>query len=255
MINQAIDASIIAELLAHTDTWYHRIEHLSKTHGSFSLNQYLPDGSLYLPTANSISLSTIVPIKRVLEAFSSSLKKVLIERLGEDLVCASDIAWARRQFPCNQGPADAVAHAWHQDGAYGATFLQQSLSQRSLSQPSNAQSESLLPMLTVWIPLHDCGQDAPGIELLDASVPSLLTPDQLCNQYIQQTWPEDLFCRPIMEPTDALIIAADTLHRTHVTRHMTRFRGCIELRFLAASVFSAPAFAKRINVNKLIRCW
>ena len=250
MINHAFDASIIAELSTLTENWYQRIEHLSRVFGSFGLEQHLPDGSVYLPTANSISLSTIIPIERVLEAFSSNLRKVLTEQLGDELVCASDIAWARRQFPPNQGPADAVAHAWHQDGAYGASFLHP-----SFLHPSNSQPELLLPMLTVWIPLHDCGQDAPGIELLDASLPKLLPPSQLCNQFIQQAWPKDLFYRPIMTPTDALIIAADSLHRTYVTEHMTRFRGCVELRFLAASVFTTPAFAKRISVNKLIRCW
>lgn len=146
----------------------------------------------------------------------------MVDCLGADPICDIDLAWLRRQYPTSIRPAVAAPHSWHQDGACGFDFINGDLS----------AEDALLPMLTVWIPLHHCGEKAPGLEFILDSPELLLHPEQLNNTAIAQRWPEKNYWRPVLRPGDALLIASHTLHRTYQTEEMIDFRGCVELRFL-----------------------
>jgi len=150
----------------------------------------------------------------------------LLRRLGEHLVCDADQCWIRRQYAPRNTPPHHAAHSWHQDGALNFDFA----AHAGAALPDDA----LLDMITCWIPLTPCGDDAPGLEWVSTPVDCMLAPAELTEAAVRAAFPPEAFERPVMAAGDALLLPGTTLHRTHVTPAMTQDRTSIELRFFAA---------------------
>ncbi len=146
----------------------------------------------------------------------------------------ADQCWARCQYAPGRAPPGHAAHGWHQDGALHFDF-------------GTPWTHCVpLKMLTCWIALTPCGDDAPGLELLRTPLPGLLPapeldPSRVCERHA----PAD-FWRPVMGPGDLLLFSGDTLHRTHVAPSMTRHRVSLELRFVAAEDRSPQLRGERL---------
>jgi len=144
-------------------------------------------------------------------------------RLGRALALDLDQCWVRRQYaPVNQ-PADHAPHSWHQDGALGFDFL-----------GATSTEGALLAMLTCWIALTPCGDDAPGIEFAGSDRTDLLPLAALADAEVGACHPQPDRMRPVLEAGDALVFGGGVLHHTHVAATMTRDRTSLELRFFPA---------------------
>lgn len=227
LLNRAVDLAVLTQLKQNADEWYVRIDELNQLHGAFEVAKLLPAETNYLPTASSIALKAVMSPDVLIKALSAELKQLITKKLGREARCNTDIAWLRRQYPARYNMPVASPHGWHQDGAYGIDF----------SNTTDSSDLALLPMLTVWLPLHPCGENAPGIELIQDSPKTALLPSQLQHSEIEKRWGEESYWQPTMKPGDALVIASHTLHRTYTTDAMTDFRGCVELRFLARQTY------------------
>lgn len=102
--------------------------------------------------------------------------------------------------------------------------------------------------LNCWVPLDDCGEDAPGLELipvrlrenlnkmLPASVPPVgLRFKSYEAQVIETRFADAPRFRPVMRVGDVLIFSECTLHRTHHVAGITRARQSMEVRVFPAS--------------------
>lgn len=220
-LNSAIGLESLRGIAESADSYFKKIDQISRDHGPWNVGDYLPTEARYIPSARSISLPFVVDISVVLDAFSSSLRQYLIAALGVEPVCDLDLAWLRRQYPSSLRPAASTPHSWHQDGAYGFDFSQQ-----------DPQEEgALVPMLTLWAPLNSCGEWAPGLELIGNTERQLLALDELSDDVIAKSWPYDRRWRPVMSAGDVLLIKNHVIHRTHVNAGMSLSRSCVELRF------------------------
>lgn len=122
--------------------------------------------------------------------------------------------WVRRQFPAAQRPPGQHPHFWHQDGAIGCRF--------------DGSDEALLPLTIAWLPLMDCGVDAPSLEWVAPPHAQLLQP-LLLMQAAQADGVHIGQAR--LAAGDALVFGPALVHRTHVTDAMTRRRVSVDLRF------------------------
>ena len=143
--------------------------------------------------------------------------------LGDALALDLDQCWVRRQYAPARAPAGHAAHRWHQDGALGFDFL-----------GTTATEGALLPMLTCWIALTPCGDDAPGIEFAGSDRTDLLPLAALADAEVGACHPQPDRMRPVLEAGDALVFGGGVLHHTHVAATMTHDRTSLELRFFSA---------------------
>ncbi len=101
-------------------------------------------------------------------------------------------------------------------------------------------------LLNVWIPLVPCGHDAPGLEIvadsdgrrLDPANPAasgLVERARLDEASVLAAFPAASIWRPVLSPGDVLVFSGGTIHRTHITPHMTRPRASIDLRLVQRS--------------------
>lgn len=152
----------------------------------------------------SMPLAGALDIDAVLAVLQPRLQPAL--QAGADLLVGQ--CWVRRARP---------AHTWHQDGALHATF---------------DGGEALLPIVTCWLPLTDCGVAAPGLEWVEPELTRLLDPRELTDDAVHASHAPDAFVRPDLRAGDALLFGGGLLHRTHVTPRMNRPRTSLELRFI-----------------------
>ena len=117
-------------------------------------------------------------------------------------------------------------HAWHQDGALGFDFLDGALD------PGAALP---LRMLTCWIALTACGDDAPGLELRRHPFETLLGLAELRDGGAGLRPGDEARWAPSMRPGDALLFGGGVLHRTHVEPAMGSDRTSLELRLFDAA--------------------
>jgi len=146
-------------------------------------------------------------------------------QLGDDLVCAVDHCWVRRQYAPDRYPPGHAAHAWHQDGALGFDFL---------AAGAQVPRGALLSMLTCWIALTPCGAEAPGLELVDHEFDALLPLAALTDESVRARHRKTELLRPVLAAGDALVFGGGVLHHTHVHAAMHLDRTSVELRFFAA---------------------
>jgi len=145
---------------------------------------------------------------------SSSLRAAALESLDLGAIAAALLAGEVGSFSRS---------SWHQDGALGFDFL-----------GAAASDGDLLSMTTCWIALTPCGDDAPGLELVDREATTLLPLAVLADAAVRARHPQCDFLRPVMNPGDALVFGGGVLHHTHVAATMSRERTSLELRFFPA---------------------
>lgn len=173
------------------------------------------------------------------EAFGELLRSVVTGSSGNlpaGLICLVGQCWARRQHPTASRPAGLSPHGWHQDGALHSRFTE-------------ASDDALLDITTVWIPLVDCGIDAPSLEWIAAPTPALRLPPELNDSLLAERFGLAARQHARLAAGDALVFGGSLLHRTFDTPAMHRRRVSIELRFIAAG--PVPT---RLAKEPLIRC-
>ena len=151
-------------------------------------------------------------------------------RLGPRPLCLARQCWLRRQYPAALRPPGQHPHAWHQDGALACRFS------------PDGEPESLADLVTVWLPLMACGDDAPSLEWVAAPVHErvhgpaheLLRPADLSDDAVARRWGPHGRRHARLQAGDALLFGGALLHRTHVGPWMNRRRVSVELRFLPA---------------------
>ena len=197
--------------------------------------------SAFVAESSSFRLGGIAALSAadIWAALSSQARERCADILGPRLAIDADQCWVRRQYPGASAPPRHRPHSWHQDGALGFAFAQ--------SGDATIPDDALLRLVTCWIPLTACGDDAPGLELVTDHVDRMLSPTQLADGAVEQRWPIRRRARPALEAGDALLFSGDVLHRTHVSAAMTRTRTSIELR-----CFRADAIPDRISRDAFV---
>jgi hypothetical protein len=149
---------------------------------------------------------------------SAGLAELVEGYLGEPPMVAGDKTTLRRAEP-------QVSGAWHQDGKFMG--------------PVKA--------LNLWLALSDCGQEAPGLDLVPRRLDDYVTTQTdeviMANQVSQRMAEEAAggksILRPIFAPGDALLFDELFLHKTASEPHMHKPRYAIENWFFGASAFPA----------------
>lgn len=159
-----------------------------------------PEPTLRLPDALDLDdvLRELLPLRPAIAA-----------RLGAPPRVLAGQCWVRRARP---------PHHWHQDGALHHDF----------AAPGAAEP---LAMLTLWVPLVRCGDDAPSLAWLPLAPPRLLRPDELAT--VATRGDHGAVEHAVLAAGEALLFDGALLHATHATPAMTRARTSIELRFVA----------------------
>jgi hypothetical protein len=146
------------------------------------------------------------------------LTGVIAGYLRESLMLSIGKTTLRRIEPVKQ-------HDWHQDGAFLGADVR---------------------TVNVWLSLSDCGEDAPGLDIVAQRLPGVV---QTGSQGARLSWTvghglvEDLvregasIASPIFRPGDALLFDQLMLHRTRVCPEMTKTRWAIESWFFTPSTF------------------
>jgi hypothetical protein len=106
--------------------------------------------------------------------------------------------------------------------------------------------------LTTWIPLCDCGIDAPGLELYPLALDEVLpAPDGVTGPYlfcdaetVIARYGERLWA-PALSAGDALIFNHFVVHRTYIRDGMTRERQSVDVRVYPRSRLPDPVLASR----------
>ena len=92
----------------------------------------------------------------------SAILDLLTASTGASLVCRFDASWLRKRFSLQRAPVLYRSNSWHQDGALG------------VAQSCRGDAPAPLALITCWIPLHDAGQDCPGLEIIRQPLDYLL---------------------------------------------------------------------------------
>ena len=124
------------------------------------------------------------------------------------------------------------SYAFHQDGSYHSRTSRDHVG------------------LTTWIPLCDCGRDAPGLELYPRALDEVLpvpdgveSPHLFCDaQTVLERFGNQLWA-PEFAAGDVLVFTHFVLHRTHLVPGMTRERQSADFRVFPAH--SAPDYVKK----------
>jgi hypothetical protein len=230
LARKVLTSGLTGSLFAAANNTYQNIAALMATQSTVAVTATLPKEYKYLPHASSMSLEAIDD-KGIVDALLADIGRsaagcFVRMMLGcNEVLCDLDQAWIRRQYALHQYPLKHAAHGWHQDGALGFDFLKAGSALRD--------PEGLLPTVTCWIALTECGVDAPGLEFVSQSISSLLLPEELTHNSISKCFSADSFFKPQMQAGDAVIFSGATLHRTHVLQEMQSNRTSVELRFVA----------------------
>lgn len=179
----------------------------------------VPPGARYVPTAASLTLDALGPLAAAIAEAVDARLAPLAAALGP-LRRLTDQGWLRRQVPPARARPPHAPHGWHQDGGLGFDYL--------AGDPSSA--DALLPMLTAWIPLVDCGVDAPGLRLDPTRREALIPLDRLAPEAAAAA--PRLFT-PALRAGDGLLMHGGTLHATAPVGHAERIS--VELRWLPVS--------------------
>jgi hypothetical protein len=175
------------------------------------------------PTSGSVRLHALGPalFEAVLQALAQGPAGAELQRhLGPQPLCLATQCWLRRQYPAALRPAGQHPHQWHQDGALGCRF----------EAGPGVAPETLAPLLTAWVPLVDCGDDAPSLEWLLDGPPGLVPPAGLLDAALPAGPAARRHAR--LAAGQALLFGPALLHRTHVTPAMRQPRVSVELRFV-----------------------
>lgn len=229
LTHNALHLCVIESLYSAAQKTYQDIAAMMATQSVDAVVGSLLPTHKYLPYASSVSLSSIND-RALVDALLSEIAGgpaggQIRKMLGShEVICDFDQAWIRRQYAPHLYPPKHAPHGWHQDGALGFDFLGTDITKQG--------SDALLPTVTCWIALTNCGLHAPGLEFVSQSIEELLFPDALTHNRISSRFRSNLFYKPQMSAGDAVIFQGGTLHRTHVTQDMQENRSSVELRFV-----------------------
>ena len=217
----------LAGWITQIDARYQTLEAARRQGGAAAVSQLVPPGERFVPTASSVTIGAVLSdenLRALLAGISAgSAGEWIKDEFGNRSACDLDQAWVRRQYAPGKYPPLHAPHGWHQDGALRFDYL---------SHPDGIfPRDALLPVATCWIALGPCGVEAPGLEIIAHRLDGLLAPAELADERVRTRFAAEEFWRPVLAPGDALLFRGDILHRTHVTRAMTKDRTSIELRF------------------------
>lgn len=153
---------------------------------------------------------------------------------ADDWHCDLEQSWVRRRFAPTNAPPLYQPNCWHQDGALGVKF--------------DGDLNTMTQMLTCWIPLCRCGQDAPGLEFVRQRLDSLVHYDELDDAALRRRFDASDFWTPEVGPRDAIVFQPEILHRTWVRPEMNRDRISVEFRF-----FPSDSAGKRTETRARAR--
>jgi hypothetical protein len=146
------------------------------------------------------------------------LTDVLTNYLQEPLTLSIGKSTLRRMQPVG-------VHDWHQDGAFLGEDVR---------------------TVNVWLSLSDCGEDAPGLDIVGQKLPSVVETGSHGAVFDWSVGPGMIeilqqrgapLVSPVFRPGDALLFDQLMLHRTGVRPEMTNIRWAIESWFFAPSTF------------------
>ena len=229
LVPRLLDPGTVSWLQGLADVAYRRDEVAADSNVSFLAEIPLLPRGRFVVTASSFSLDAALAdadISRLREAFGAGVARTAARLPPKRLVLDVDQSWLRRQYPAPNAPQFHAVHGWHQDGALGYDF--------SDAVDIGDRTEGLLDIVTCWIALTRCGQDAPGLEFVDETVSELLPVDGLNDDEIRRRFHSSTFRQPILEAGDAMLLPGGTLHRTHLTEWMQHRRTSVELRLFDA---------------------
>jgi hypothetical protein len=116
------------------------------------------------------------------------------------------------------------SYAFHQDASY------------------NSRDPLSHSGLTTWIPLMDCGADAPGLQLYPRALDEVLPPPPgvtgpylFCDEETVVERYGDKLWAPELSVGDVLVFNHFVVHRSHITEAMTRERQSAEFRIFPLS--------------------
>jgi len=98
-------------------------------------------------------------------------------------------------------------------------------------------------LVNIWIPLAECGRDAPGLEVVVGSGGQLMQPanpesggiverSRLDEKTVLANYPAKAIWHPLFSVGDVIIFTGDTIHRTYVAPGMARSRASIDMRLV-----------------------
>ncbi|MBL4631331.1 MAG: phytanoyl-CoA dioxygenase family protein [Paraglaciecola sp.] len=229
LAQKTLSTSMADSLLCAAHKFYQRITASVATQCTVPVAGPLLPACKYLPHASSVSLAAVADrafIDALLNEIGLGSTGCHIRTMlgTHQVLCDLDQAWIRRQYAPHLYPPKHAPHGWHQDGALGFDFFTQ--------HKTPLEADALLPTVTCWITLTDCGMDSPGLEFVLQPVKDLLRPQELLNNAVKEHFSADSFYRPQMKAGDAVVFQSATLHRTHVNKEMQSNRTSVELRFV-----------------------
>jgi hypothetical protein len=154
----------------------------------------------------------------------AGLQRLFAEALGCDVKCSLEQSWIRKKYAPLRAPPLHHPNSWHQDGGLAVRFP---------AEPGPVPP--MTPLLTCWIPLEECGVDAPGLEFVRRRLEALLHFTELSDETLRQRFGAEEFWAPALELGDGLVFLNGTLHRTHVGPEMRKDRLSVEYRLFPAA--------------------
>jgi ectoine hydroxylase-related dioxygenase (phytanoyl-CoA dioxygenase family) len=112
--------------------------------------------------------------------------------------------------------------AFHQDEYFGL------VTHKALGLPTDNMPLSV----TIWMPLVDCGVDAPGLSVVTGSREPIVMgqPREGWPLYIWRRYGFNSVWSPQMNAGDLLVFTSRTIHGSYITKRMTKPRYSIEIR-------------------------
>ncbi len=212
-----------------TEKCFNDIEILIKEKGINQVNNYLPSSYNFLPHVTSLNISALNDydsqiITDILSLIKNSLiQQILVQIMGENLKIKLDQCWLRKQYAPSNYHNLHQPHRWHQDGALGLKF--------PLISEDQYVDIPLTNLITLWLPLTDCGMDRPGLQFITKYLKKPLHFNYLKEEILREKFSFEDFYTPELNRGDAVIFLNGTLHQTYVNSTMKNDRISIEFRF------------------------
>ncbi len=156
--------------------------------------------------------------------------------LGPRPLCVATQCWWRHQVPPGTADRQHLPHAWHQDGALALDFGR-----------DPGPQGGLLPVLTLWIALQDCGRSAPALECVDVAPARLLAPDELHDAGLRRRHAASAFRVLPAAAGQGWLFDGALIHRTQVAAGLTGSRTSLDLRFVADGPLPARLAGERLQ--------
>jgi hypothetical protein len=236
VIGGGVDTSPLASLREEIERQYAALEAAVAVSGVDEAGRLLPEGMRYQASAAGLGLDGFAGWEAAARALDGGVVEAIEAWFEGQAAVVRDLTWVRRQYPPALRAAGQAPHALHQDGAFGYSF----------SGGCGGGREDVLDMLTAWVPLCAAGVDRPGLEFRLDSPHRLLSVAELAARSA-----EGEGFAPAFEPGDVVVMAGHHVHRTHVTREMTRPRTCVELRFVGEREASPRLPGPRLRLTDL----